>query len=396
MIIPEGALLFIAGFGILQAFMLSGILFFHPRGEKTVNLFLSIYIIVLSMPMFAPLVLHLTSWHAVSFIEPMILLIGPMLYLYIRSFKEAITWKKAWPHMVLYFAATAVGTYMFFDVRERFPNTTAPPEEVVYGPIMLIRAAVRIGQLVVYYFLARKELLSYQRSIQHLYSETSRINMSWVRWLINGYIMLVVIMIVIFIFILRSPEDFKLLILLNTAIVSPYIYVITYKGLTQPTAWQLRPGETREKIQEELHVAEVIESNTHLVKPKSQKFGLSQTKIDEIITSTIRLMEQDKIYQETELSLQELADRLKFPPYQVSQAINEGMKKSFYDLVNGYRVEEAKRLLLDPNNQHYKVLSVGFESGFNSKTTFNTVFKKFTGVSPSEFRDRHLTSASLN
>ena len=56
--------------------------------------------------------------------------------------------------------------------------------------------------------------------------------------------------------------------------------------------------------------------------------------------------------------------------------------------MNGYRVEEAKRLLVDPRNQNYTILSVGFEAGFNSKTTFNTVFKKFTGFTPTEFREK--------
>jgi AraC-like DNA-binding protein len=62
--------------------------------------------------------------------------------------------------------------------------------------------------------------------------------------------------------------------------------------------------------------------------------------------------------------------------------------ENFYDLVNGYRVEEAKRLLLDSKSINYTILSVGFEAGFNSKTTFNTVFKKFTGFTPTEFRDK--------
>jgi len=63
------------------------------------------------------------------------------------------------------------------------------------------------------------------------------------------------------------------------------------------------------------------------------------------------------------------------------------LKKSFYDVINSYRVEEAKRLLLDEKNRNYTILSVGFEAGFNSKTTFNPVFKKFTGVTPTEYRD---------
>jgi AraC-like DNA-binding protein len=104
-------------------------------------------------------------------------------------------------------------------------------------------------------------------------------------------------------------------------------------------------------------------------------------------------MEKDKLYQEPELTLQTLSDKLGVQSYQVSQAINEGLKKSFYELVNGYRVEEAKRLLLDPKNENYTILSVGFEAGFNSKTTFNTVFKRFTGFTPSEFREKQKETA---
>jgi len=99
-------------------------------------------------------------------------------------------------------------------------------------------------------------------------------------------------------------------------------------------------------------------------------------------------MKEEKLYQETQLSLQELADKIEFPSYQVSQAINEGLKQNFYDLVNSYRVEEAKRLLLDEKNKNFTILSVGFEAGFNSKTTFNTVFKKFTGQTPTEYKAR--------
>ena len=97
-------------------------------------------------------------------------------------------------------------------------------------------------------------------------------------------------------------------------------------------------------------------------------------------------MEVEKLYLETELTLQELADRVGAPAYQISQAINEGLNKNFYDLINAYRVDEAKQLLLNPTNSNFTILSVAFEAGFNSKTTFNTVFKKFTGLTPSDFR----------
>jgi YesN/AraC family two-component response regulator len=107
-------------------------------------------------------------------------------------------------------------------------------------------------------------------------------------------------------------------------------------------------------------------------------------------------MEKEKLYQEPELTLQQLAGKLEVPNYQVSQAMNEGLKKNFYDLVNGYRVEEAKRLLTDEKNKNFTILSVGFEAGFNSKTTFNTVFKKFTGLTPTAFRETQRPTPTLN
>jgi AraC-like DNA-binding protein len=110
--------------------------------------------------------------------------------------------------------------------------------------------------------------------------------------------------------------------------------------------------------------------------------------MEEIVKKISVAMEQDRLYQETELTLQQLSAHLQYPSHQVSQAINDGMNKTFYELVNGFRVEEAKRLLLNPDNRSFTILSVGFEAGFNSKTTFNTVFKKFTGLTPTEFRDR--------
>ena len=113
-----------------------------------------------------------------------------------------------------------------------------------------------------------------------------------------------------------------------------------------------------------------------------------KSKTNEIVANIVALMEKEKLYTETELTLKQLAEKLRFPTYQVSQAINEGLGKNFYELVNSHRVEEAKRLLADPRTENFTILSVGFEAGFNSKTTFNTVFKKFTGVTPTEYRDQ--------
>jgi YesN/AraC family two-component response regulator len=186
------------------------------------------------------------------------------------------------------------------------------------------------------------------------------------------------------------PQYFYHLFLLNIALVTPYIYATTYMGITQPTIWQKKADENKQQLEEEMQEAEHMESQIVIVeKSRPAKTALQSNKIDDIVNNIVNVIEQQKLYTETELTLKQLADKLQLPSYQVSQAINDGMKKNFYDLINGYRVENAKRLLLDPKNENYTILSVGFEAGFNSKTTFNTVFKKFTGVTPTEFRNKN-------
>ena len=72
--------------------------------------------------------------------------------------------------------------------------------------------------------------------------------------------------------------------------------------------------------------------------------------------------------------------------YHLSQLLNENLNQKFYDFVNGYRVEEAKRALFDPANDHLTILAVALEAGFSSKSAFNAAFKKFAGTTPSDFR----------
>lgn len=339
--------------------------------------------------MFTPIIQQFISWQLLIMAEPFLLLSGPFLYLYVRSFMETITIQKAWVHFILFFLYIIIDYSLYFSWSNRFPPGPTVPAEVLQDPLSMLRVAVRIAQLITYPLLARNALNSYQRSINHLFSETSKIDLAWVKWLINGFLILAFIMMALYFVILRNPENFRLIILINTAIVTPYIYIVTFKGVTQPTLWQIKPGLSKEKIQEELHAAEVIEQNLKNEAGRVEKPLLSPEKTQDIVAKTLAAMEDEKLFLKTELTLQDIADQLKVPAYQVSQAINEGLKKTFYDLVNGYRVEEAKRLLIDPKSRNNKIIAVAFDAGFNSKTTFNTVFKKFTGFTPSDFKEQH-------
>lgn len=100
------------------------------------------------------------------------------------------------------------------------------------------------------------------------------------------------------------------------------------------------------------------------------------------------LMTDEKVFTDNELGLTQLAQKIDVSIHQLSYLLNKGYGKNFFQYVNSYRVELAKELLLSEQHRHLSVLGIAFEAGFNSKTTFNTAFKKATGLSPSAWQQR--------
>jgi AraC-like DNA-binding protein len=99
-----------------------------------------------------------------------------------------------------------------------------------------------------------------------------------------------------------------------------------------------------------------------------------------------RAVAEGRLYLEPELSLDDLAAAAGMSRHQASEALNRSLGATFFDLVNGYRVEEFKRLCADPERAGDKVMTLALDSGFNSKPSFNLVFKKATGMTPSRYR----------
>lgn len=102
----------------------------------------------------------------------------------------------------------------------------------------------------------------------------------------------------------------------------------------------------------------------------------------------IYLLETKKVYRDESLSVQSLAKELSIPTYQLSRIINENMNKTFSELINHYRIEEARKLLIASKESDQKILDIAYDVGFNTKTSFNKVFKKYTKMTPSEFIKR--------
>lgn len=119
---------------------------------------------------------------------------------------------------------------------------------------------------------------------------------------------------------------------------------------------------------------------------------VSDAKVNEVAPSPALqqqiedLMIRVKIYQDPDLRLDGLADSMNLSPRRVSSLLNGFYQKSFYDFINEFRVKDAQNQLSDPENQHKSIQRIFEDAGFNSKTTFNTLFKKLTGKTPSEYR----------
>ena len=99
----------------------------------------------------------------------------------------------------------------------------------------------------------------------------------------------------------------------------------------------------------------------------------------------INSIEQDSLYLNPDLTLKSLAVQLDIHPNQLSWLINHEFNKNFSEFINHYRVEAFKKISINPENSHITLIGLAYDSGFNSKTVFNTFFKKETGMTPMQY-----------
>jgi ligand-binding sensor domain-containing protein/AraC-like DNA-binding protein len=116
--------------------------------------------------------------------------------------------------------------------------------------------------------------------------------------------------------------------------------------------------------------------------------ALTEDRAQTIQKRLLDLMEGDRLYLDPDLTLKRLSEKLQVHPNYLSQIINESLKQSSSDFINGYRIQHVKEKLLEEKEAHKTILDIALESGFYSKSVFNTAFKKFTGTTPSKFRKK--------
>jgi AraC-like DNA-binding protein len=115
---------------------------------------------------------------------------------------------------------------------------------------------------------------------------------------------------------------------------------------------------------------------------------LTETQIEQYTEMIANYMKMKKPYLVPSITIDEISEDLSIPSWQLSHVINKSFRENFFNFMNEYRIEEAKKRLEDPEDTDRTILEILYESGFNSKSTFNHVFKQHTGMTPSEFK-RH-------
>jgi AraC-like DNA-binding protein len=226
----------------------------------------------------------------------------------------------------------------------------------------------------VYAVVSLLHLKKYVRKIKSKFSYTENINLRWLTVILWFYTGISIVMLITNLFSDIIPV-FSFLVG-DTLIYSAFVFGvfgIGYYGIKQKVIF--------------------IESTTRVAgtedltqKGRYQKSSLTVTENDPNLERLFKLMEKEKVYLNSQLSLKELAGRMNFTENNLSQLINEGLGKNFYDFVNAYRVAEVKQKIKKREYAHLTLFGIAQECGFNSKSSFNSIFKQHTGITPSEFK----------
>lgn len=214
---------------------------------------------------------------------------------------------------------------------------------------------------IVYVVLSLLAVRKYTKGISSQYSNTEKINLNWLYYLIAGIAFIWIAVII------RND-------ILIFSIVVLFIVVAAYFGISRVGILDLPVS---------IDMTEDKEQDHEMV--KYQKNSPGDEAIQSIYEKLVYKMEHEKLYKDPELNLNNIAKVLEVHPNVLSQVINSMEQKNFYDYINRQRIEEFKRTVVLQENQKYTILSLAFECGFNSKTSFNRNFKKYMNCSPTEF-----------
>jgi AraC-like DNA-binding protein len=360
-------------FTSIQLTLFAVFLFTYPKGVQIRNKILSLFLIsnalFIADFILSRFMVHLYFDYAYLFYigMPFGLLFGPMLYFYTKSlsYSNFIFNKSDFIHFIPFIVLIA-----YFIISFHIHSIDVKRELLISRkfPVLIHNLIISYTfhlQVLFYMVLSLLVLKEYRIKIKNIYSEINLINLSWLLIILISFIFMWLIDLsnfILAVFKIRSIWLNNLLNLISLSINFIFANVIIFKGLRRPEVF----SGIEEKIK--------YESSSLTSQEKKQYLNLLNN-----------YMHSKKPYLNPTLNINELAEQLSIPSRYLSQVINENLNHNFFDFINYHRIKEAQKILMEPDKQK-TVLAVLYEVGFNSKSSFNTAFKKFTGMTPTEFK----------
>ncbi len=320
--------------------------------------------------------LHLRWPVSIPLAAPLPLVHGPFLLLYVLGLireKRKIRWFDG-----LHFLPYLFGASIFFPFlglpRETLRVLLYDPEAYDW-PWYFIAFNVAIQVSGLLYALAAHFLLQgHRRRIKDRFSFEEEVSLTWLRYniLAIGLIYLIVIFSIVLdeVFGLLPPLGRDYMIYTS---VTLFVFFFGYFGIRQENIFtDAAPAGATEKEEGEAE--------------RYRRSGLNPEKTDQAYRRLLDYMDKEKPFLESRLTLYQLAGCLDLSPNHLSQVINEKAGQNFYQFVNSYRIRAFQEKAKDPGNAHLTLLALALECGFNSKSSFNHIFKKFTGMTPSQYQ----------
>lgn len=232
--------------------------------------------------------------------------------------------------------------------------------------------AIRFFHPLIYFVLCMRTISDYKK---HLSDSTSNIDHAYDRWL---SLFSVVLLIPIFMAVFVAFSRYNIMSITSISVVFyTFITSILIAILVKPSLFHRFPHQME------------IPDEAEEKRKKYESSNLQEDRKERYVTKLLDFMKEEKPHLESDLTLAELSNKINIPTHHLSQIINEKLECNFLDFINQYRVKEVQEKLLAPESQNFTVLSIAYDAGFNSKSTFYAAFKKQTSMTPNQYKKQY-------
>jgi AraC-like DNA-binding protein len=367
---------------IFQLLFLSTFLFTQQKGKRTSHWLLASFFLSIALNLLDVFLLMSRAYASCPGLAGwggcLPLLFGPLLFLYTRSVleKDFRFTAKSWLHFipfVLFFLITE-GVYNSWP-REAQERLLQNALEHRFHWSIAIGSSIIFLQFSLYIAFSLDLIARHKKAATQHFSNPRQTSLSWLYTMILFFTALM-IGTTLNGLLAKTPLANHYLLTFTVIILAMLIFInrVLLKALHTPYFFAFE--EDRVAGRE----TEVAEATGVYARPPENKENAA------LAQRLRQYMQHEKPWLDPDLSLEQLAGGIGQKPRLLSVVINETLGQNFFDFINHYRIDEAKRLLTDPVDRKITVSEVLYQVGFNSKSSFNTLFKKYTGLTPTEFR----------